>query len=161
MKRRLFLAGAAATAAAAFLTPTTVTVLRGQFREGRQLFRLYEPVRYYSAILGGVVEVPAGYVTDFSSVPRVLFAYLIAGGTAYEAAVIHDWLYTVQAFNGKSIERSVADDVFSEAIKASEDTKAPSWLMWLAVRVGGRGSWKGAGPAQPPDVTAAIEMEAP
>lgn len=45
-----------------------------------------------------------------------------------------------------------------EALKAI-DPEAPGWLMWLAVRVGGSGSWGSDGPAQPPGVTAAIAAD--
>jgi hypothetical protein len=145
---------------ARFLSDTILKILRGQFREGRQLYELHAAVHYHSDVLGGVVVVPQGYVTDLASVPKLPLTWLMAGGTGSEAAVIHDWLYTARAFDGKPIERSVADKVFREAIAASEDTKAPGWLMWLAVRVGGRGSWKGEGPTQPDHVSAALALEA-
>lgn len=145
----------------AFITSTDVRVLRGQFREGRQLFQLLNQVAYQSDLLRGIVLVPAGYITDFASVPKLPMTWLLAGGTAYEAAVVHDWLYTTHAFEGKPIERSKADAVFREAIKASEDTKAPAWLMWLAVRAGGGGAWAAAGPEQFEHVDAAIEAAQP
>lgn len=140
-----------------FLTPTDVRVLRGQFRQGRQLFKLINAVVYDSDLLGALVTVPAGYVTDFASVPKIPLAWLAAGGTAYEAAVIHDWLYTVHSDNGKPITRAQADAVFREAIGVSEDSNAPGWLMWLAVRMGGWRSWAAQGPDQPPHVATVIE----
>lgn len=143
-----------------FLTATEVRVLRGQFRQGRQLFALVSPVGYESDLLGGVVVVPADYVTDFASVPKLPLAWLVAGGTAYEAAVIHDWLYTVHAFDGKPIDRATADAVFREAIGASGDTTAPGWLMWAFVRLGGAGAWAGPGPDQSHLVTSLMEFEA-
>lgn len=145
-----------------FLTPTDVRVLRGEFRDGRQLFQLLADVQYESDLLKGVVTVPVGYITDFSSVPRLPLAYLVAGATANEAAVIHDWLYTSKAHDGKAITRAMADAVFKEAIKASEDTQAPAWLMWLAVRVGG-GAWDDEGPLQLDHIEDILsaEVEAP
>lgn len=144
-----------------FLTSTDVRVLRGQFREGRQLFNLINPVAYDSDLLATVVVVPADYVTDFASVPKLPLAWLAAGGTAYEAAVIHDWLYTVHAVGGKPITRAKADAVFREAITASQDTTAPGWLMWAAVRLGGAGAWREPAPEQSHFVTSIMAIEAP
>jgi len=60
-------------------------------------WRLLAPLRYQSAVLGTLIEVPTGFLTDFASVPRLPLAYLLAGDTAHEAAVIHDFLYQRQA----------------------------------------------------------------
>ena len=144
-----------------FLTPTDLRVMRGQFRQGRQLFSLIAAVAYESDRLGGVVLVPAGYVTDLASVPKLPLAWLAAGGTGTEAAVIHDFLYTTHAFNDEPISRATADAVFREAIAASQDKTAPGWLMWLAVRIGGSGAWKSQGPEQPEHVAAFIASESP
>ena len=59
-------------------------------------WRLLAPLRYQSAVLGALIEVPTGALTDFASVPRLPLAYLLAGDTAHEAAVIHDFLYQRQ-----------------------------------------------------------------
>ena len=134
--------------------------LRGQARAGRALWELTAPLAYESDLLGATVTVPAGYVTDFASVPRLPLAYLLAGDSAHEAAVIHDWLYTVHAVDGKPVTRRQADAVFGEAIDVS-DPNAPGGLMWLAVRLGGGGSWGADGPIQTPAVARAIEVEAP
>ncbi len=142
-----------------FLTPVDLRILRGQFREGRQLFMLLNEVRYESAVLGGVLVVPEGFITDLASVPRRPLEWWLAGGRGNEAAVLHDWLYTAHTFDGKPVTRSQADAVLSEAI-AVDEPEAPGWLMWLAVRVGGAGSWSGDGPEQPTQVAAAMQ-EAP
>ena len=95
--------------------------------------------RYYSKLLGKVVTVPAKFVTDFASVPRLPLAYLLAGDTAHEAAVIHDWLYRKKPH---ICTRRKADLVFMEAMKVS---KIPPWrieLMYVAVRACGWNSWK-------------------
>ena len=142
-----------------FLTVTDVRILRGQFREGRQLFKLLREVHYASDLLRTIVKVPRGYVTDFASVPRLPLTWLVAGGTGYEAAVVRDWLYTTHAVDGKAITRAQADDVFKEAIGASQDTNAPAGLMWLAVRAGGRGAWGDDGPEQAAEIAAHIEAQ--
>lgn len=75
--------------------------------------------------------VPQDFMTDFASVPRLPFAYLLAGNTSHESAVIHDWLYSI------GHDRARADEIFRVALAVEG---VPGWrrhLMWVAVRVGG------------------------
>lgn len=72
--------------------------------------------------------VPAGFSTDFASVPRVVFAYLLTGNTAHRPAVLHDWLIRLGICT-----REEADDIFLEAM---ESINMPSWrvaMMYQAV----------------------------
>ncbi len=115
-------------------------------------WRLLEPLIFESAIVGTVL-VPAGFTTDFASVPRLPVAYLLAGDAADAAAVVHDYLYRTAV-----VERSSADDVFAEAMEYPERfhgtlkvelmriKKEPAWrrgIMWAAVRAGGGGAYNG------------------
>lgn len=144
-----------------FATDLDIRLLRGKFKQGRQLYQLLAPLVYMSSGWGRI-EVPAGFITDFASVPKLPLTWLAAGGTANEAAVVHDWLYTVHRVGPVDITRSEADAIFREAIPASEDPNAPAFLMWLAVRFGGSNAWDAAGPDQPPTVRAHInELTAP
>jgi hypothetical protein len=102
----------------------------------RALWRLVAPLIYDSPVLGRQVVAPEGFVTDFASVPRLPLAYLLAGDTAHEAAVIHDYLYKYN-----TCTRAEADAVLDEA---SASLGEPWWrrqLMWTAVRVGGWVPW--------------------
>ncbi len=95
-------------------------------------WRLTQDLVFESAVLGRNIVVPKGFVTDFASVPRLPFAYLVAGGHAEAPAVIHDYLYR----RGGST-RAQADAVFREAMAADDQ---PWWrrnLMWAAVRLFG------------------------
>lgn len=90
----------------------------------------------YNSDIVGPVSVPAGFVTDFASVPRLPLAYLLAGNTAHEAAVIHDYLYQTHPCT-----KSQADRTFREAMGV---TGIPTWrknLMYAAVTVAGWPSW--------------------
>jgi hypothetical protein len=80
----------------------------------------------------GVITVPAGFVTDYASVPRLPFAYLLFGGVADEAAVIHDFLYS-----SGTVSRKIADAVFREAMQACDVAGWRRWPMWLGVRMFG------------------------
>lgn len=73
----------------AFLTPLRVE----QVSEAAGTWRLLEPLCYVSPIFGGLIVVPAGFVTDFASVPRLPFSYWLFGGVGQAAAVVHDYLY--------------------------------------------------------------------
>lgn len=91
-------------------------------------WKLLEPLRYSSDLLNRTVEVPAGYVTDFASVPRAPIAYFLAGNTGHRAAVVHDYLIT-----SKEVERKIADNVFKEALSATGVDSWRSQVMYLAV----------------------------
>lgn len=74
-------------------------------------WRLFADFSYDSAHLGRMVVVPAGFVTDFASVPRLPFVYWLTGGLANKAAVVHDWFY-----RSCTASRADADAVFKEAM---------------------------------------------
>lgn len=87
--------------------------------------------RFDALIDDRVHSVPAGYVTDLASVPRMPLAYLVAGGRAPKSAVLHDYLYEVKA------GRDYADNVFLAAMKAEGISSAVARLMYWGVRFGG------------------------
>jgi hypothetical protein len=72
-----------------FLTPLRVELIAHDPAK----WKLTDPLIYDSKTVGKII-VPEGYVTDFASVPRVPIAYLLTGGLAHAAAVVHDYLYT-------------------------------------------------------------------
>lgn len=57
--------------------------------------------------------VPAGFVTDFASVPRWLWSIFPPHGRYSPAAVFHDWLYQAGV-----MERDEADKAFLEGMAA-------------------------------------------
>jgi len=72
-------------------------------------WRLIEPLGFYSERHALTICAPAGFVTDFASVPRLPLAWLIAGGCGHWEAVIHDPMYRF----GLPV-RSCADQIFFE-----------------------------------------------
>lgn len=100
-------------------------------------WRLLDELAYASAS-GLLVEVPAGFETDFASVPRLPLAYLLAGGIGDRAAVIHDYFYRTTPH---TVTRAEADAIFHEALIAADVAPWRAYLMWLAVRLGGASSW--------------------
>lgn len=114
-----------------FITKLTVE-LQG---DGRWVLR--RSLAYRSFLLG-LVTVPAGFDTDFASVPRVPVVFWLTGDTAKEAAVVHDWLYRTQ-----KVTRKMADQVLAEAATCGIPPE-PHWrrlLLYAGVRAFGWWSW--------------------
>lgn len=112
-------------------------------RDGRGTWLLLAALIFVSRIADRVFTVPAGFVTDLASVPRLPFVYLLTGGLGHAAAVLHDWLYTTH-----EVPRDVADAIFREALVHCGVSKWQAYLMWLGVRVGGASSWNAPGQDQ-------------
>lgn len=117
-----------------FLTPLHVVQVQNY---PKAVWRLEDDLIYASDMLADMITVPKGFRTDFASVPRIPFAYMLTGGKANAASVLHDWFYSTRA-----ISRKQADDLFYEAILASGHSQWTAWLMWLGVRVGGGWTWR-------------------
>lgn len=101
-------------------------------------WRLHADLRYQSAVLGKVITVPAGFVTDFASVPRLPFAYLLAGATSVKPSVVHDFLYRSRPHE---CTRAQADAVLREGSLAIGEPSWRCWMMWFSVRMFGSAAW--------------------
>lgn len=78
------------------------------------------------------IVVPAGFVTDLDSVPRLPFVYLLFKNRSQAPAVLHDWLY-----REAKRPRKWCDAIFLKAMIAD---RVPWWQrrpIWLAVRLFG------------------------
>lgn len=114
-----------------FTADLVVEVEQGE-RAGRGLARLVLPFVYEVGALGSGdrIVVPAGFETDFCSIPwfaRWLFAPL---DRAAKAGVLHDWLLEC-----KDRPRREADAIFREALGVLGVKPWRRWIMWAAVRV--------------------------
>ena len=80
------------------------------------------------------IIVPAGYRTDFASIPRLLWRILPPGGRYREAAVVHDWLCDVDP---KICNHIQAAKVFDEAM---EELGVKPWkrrlITWAVCKFG-------------------------
>ena len=67
--------------------------------DGRK-WRLIRTFRYHVGSLGSgvVITIPAGFVTDFASSPRIFWPVLSPWGKWGKAAVVHDLLYQRQGY---------------------------------------------------------------
>lgn len=87
----------------------------------------------------GAVHVPAGFVTDFASVPKVLWNLLPPTGSYGKAAVIHDFLYRTDG----AATRAEADAILLEAMAALGVGWWTRRTIYYGVRIGGHWSYKG------------------
>lgn len=120
-----------------FLSKLDVEQVTDVGESGRGRWELMNPL-YYLADSGTTYTVPAGFVTDFASVPRVPIAFWLMGDRANEAATLHDYLYSKPH---PVPDRKTADLLLKEA---SLSQGCPSWVAWalyLGVRIGGASHW--------------------
>lgn len=100
-------------------------------------FTLLRSLSYDSDILGRTVVVPAGFQTDYASIPWLLWGPLPPVGRYDRAAVIHDYLYR---FNGCS--RKEADLTLLEAMRWLDVNKLQRAAIYAGVRAGGWHAWR-------------------
>jgi len=111
-------------------------------QKGGSLWRLERVLIFYSESLDAEIRVPMGFITDFSSVPRLPFMYWWFGNRASRPGVIHDWLYEKAKVQGRPITRSQADEVWREACDADGQDYLSSRSMWAGIRAGGWWAWR-------------------
>ena len=79
--------------------------------------------------------VPAGFRTDFATVPRVV-TWLIPRFGAYTlAAILHDWLCG-QGIRTGVVSAREADGIFRRVMRESGVPVLRRWMMWAGVRWG-------------------------
>lgn len=120
-----------------FLSSLTVTQVG-------DIWELASPLVYQSDLTGKTYFVPAGFKTDFMSVPRlpIIFEWLGARGNA--AGALHDWLYTAPHAEP---DRETADKILRESFLALADEKTldaeiAAEAIYQAVRIGGAPHWE-------------------
>lgn len=113
---------------ARFKTPLRVELIDHAANDGGGDWAVLSPLEYEDNN-GRCWVVPAGFVTDFASVPRLPFAYMLFGNTGHAPAVLHDWLC-----RNEVVKRKIADKMFREAMEAVGMPTWRSWPMFRAVR---------------------------
>lgn len=120
-----------------FLSELDVDLVSDATNGGRGTWRLNAPLVYQSDVAGVTITVPAGFSTDFASVPRSPVVFLLTADTAHAASAVHDFLYTAP----HPVPRAMADAVLREASLISG---VPAWraaLMFYGVRAFGGSHW--------------------
>lgn len=86
--------------------------------------------------------VPAGFVSDCASIPRLLWGVI---GNPFDSrwrrqSVLHDYLYAEQP-----VPRKAADLMFRDALLSGGLRPAKAWVMYIGVRIGGWLAWSRKG----------------
>ena len=104
------------------------------------------------------INIRAGFVTDFASVPWPFWSFIRPWGNWGKAAVVHDWLYQKQERYKKGlaygtgprdvpitlspVSRKEADDIFLEAMIVLGVAPWRRRLMYWGVRAFGWLAWR-------------------
>ncbi|EIJ6515016.1 DUF1353 domain-containing protein [Salmonella enterica] len=116
-----------------FTTPAILEML------GHYNWRVHEPFAFYlSDDNSDVISVPAGFVTDLATVPRVFWSVMPPDGKYAKAAIIHDYLYDNALRTKKE-----ADLIFLDGMTVLGVPKWKRTIMYWAVRLFGRGNYHG------------------
>jgi len=124
----------------AFMSELTITHLSGNDRHGCwRRWRLAEPLIYEVGGRGGrVIRVSKDFVTDGTSIPRLLWRILPVWGSYSRAGVIHDYLCYRIADNNPHPEaptRDDADRIFFEAMTVLNVGRVQKYALYLGVRL--------------------------
>ena len=102
-----------------------------------QQWLLVEDVRYRIGESSIAITVPAGFVTDFASIPQAFWSWgLSPNGRYSKAAIIHDYLYWTQRCT-----RAQADNILVIAMKESSVEATTRAAIYDGVRLGGQAAW--------------------
>jgi hypothetical protein len=112
----------------------------------RQLYQLSRAFIYVDRD-GMRIDVPAGFKTDFASIPRWVWSYISPEDPVILfASVIHDFLYTRKGDLGPesrvAFNRQQADEVLRQAMLVCGARATQAWVVYNAVRLGGGSHWK-------------------
>jgi Protein of unknown function (DUF1353) len=111
-------------------------------REACHKWQLLAPVTYRASlpVEGGVRSVeftiPAGFVTDWASVPRLLQSFIPRTGQWDEAAALHDLFCEALNKGRPLVDSRTADRLFEKVMKEAGVKTVRRKLMWTGVRWG-------------------------
>ena len=110
-----------------FLTELEATLL-----DDDKIWQLEKDLVYESDLLKCKITVPAGFQTDFASVPRwVPIASNALLDKAHREGTLHDYLYSIDSV--PVVTESQANDVFLEAMTVRGKSWAVRYPMYWAV----------------------------
>ena len=95
---------------------------------------------YIYDINGYLIRVPKSFITDGASVPHSLQWLYNPYGKYINAAVVHDYLYSV--YNNTGINRTLSDKIFRHIMKETGVDNRIVRKFYAAVKCFGATSWK-------------------
>lgn len=107
-----------------------------EIAEDSEQWILHEACMYQSDLLSDngkpvYVKVPAGFITDLASIPRIARFLFVKNGRHRAAAIVHDYLCRLKL----GFSRVTADKIFLEAMKLCGVPWLRRKLMYSAVRI--------------------------
>lgn len=105
-------------------------------KNGGRRFILRDDFRIIIPEEGIDVTVPSGFITDFNSVPRILWAWF-APWECPEAGVVHDYLYQFPF----DLSRSDIDTIHRKIMIFQQERSSKARMAWLGIRAGGWKPW--------------------
>ena|GEM_PF-719504 len=125
-------------------------------RAGRSLWALQRPMSYYAGEnRDEEIVVPAGFVTDLASIPRLVWSFYPPDGPWVKAAIIHDFLYDTQGdgrwnsttgvSRAEPYSRAESDGILLEGMAERSVGRWERFVIWASVRLGGQRGWDRAG----------------
>lgn len=106
-------------------------------------FQVATPCSFQTALADNAV-IPAGYITDFASVPRWLWSILPPHGRMANAAMVHDYCYDYQLGQdqyGAERARLIADIEFAWRCRDNGVSKTQVIIVLGVIRLFGRKWW--------------------
>ena len=115
-----------------FTTPLVVKKI------GKQKWKLLESFEYHVKKYPSkeIIKVPAGFITDFASVPKIFQHIIKPDGKHSKADVIHDYCYVTGIYS-----KFKADRIFLEAMKVLHVKFWKRQVMFYAVLLFGFVAW--------------------
>lgn len=107
-------------------------------RGSSRLFQLAEDFRYVSSY--GTITVPKDFITDGASIPKMFWSILGPFGDYFEAAVIHDFLYSP---SNVKFPRNMSDIIFKEGMYNVGVPWYRREIIFRAVQLFGSSNYKG------------------
>lgn len=108
----------------------------------------------YTTVDGWTISVPAGFETDFASIPRALTWLIPSRGPYNRPAIIHDFLYhyaPADPITGKYCTQARADSILREACENCDDLFTQRWAIFLGLKIGGFVQWRKYRRAEQPE----------
>lgn len=112
-------------------------------------WRLVDGFRYYltpdEGDAGDFVDVPAGFVTNFASIPRVLQNLCPTTGKYAQIAVVHDKLFLAPVIRTPASARPCTRAEANRIFLAGAEVLGVSWVvrrvMYRALQLGSGAAW--------------------
>lgn len=125
-----------------FPSPLVIEALTPLDCDNRQSYVLKQDFAYFSPAFGQIA-VPSGLLTDFASVPRLVWSYLSPEDPCILfGSIVHDWLYQQ---GGKlplrTLSRAECDSVLREAMLICGARPTQAAVVYRSLCLFGGGHW--------------------